>query len=128
MLLRPGMISVEDLEARIGPVLEAGETEGAHPSPGMHRRHYSPATRLIVCRGGEAPESGRGVYLQRTTPAAAARTVKMPSDARSYAARLYGILHELDAGGWDWIAVEEPPEEPEWAGIRDRLRRAAATK
>jgi L-threonylcarbamoyladenylate synthase len=79
----------------------------------------------VLCRGGEIPESGRGVYLEWRTPAAAGRVIRMPDEARSYAARLYGILHELDGEGWDWIAVDEPPDTPEWAGIRDRLRRAA---
>ena len=35
------------------------------------------------------------------------------------------ILHELDHEGWDWIAVEPPPDEPEWAAIIARLRRAS---
>jgi L-threonylcarbamoyladenylate synthase len=49
----------------------------------------------------------------------------MPNDARQYAAVLYGALHRLDARGLDWIAVEEPPDTPEWSGVRDRLYRAA---
>jgi L-threonylcarbamoyladenylate synthase len=35
------------------------------------------------------------------------------------------VLHELDAENLPWIAVELPPETPEWAAIRDRLMRAA---
>jgi L-threonylcarbamoyladenylate synthase len=31
----------------------------------------------------------------------------------------------LDSGGYDWISVEMPPDTPEWAGVRDRLMRAA---
>jgi len=49
----------------------------------------------------------------------------MPSGAAAYAERLYRLLHELDAAGYDWIAVEAVPDGPEWAGIRDRLERAA---
>jgi L-threonylcarbamoyladenylate synthase len=41
---------------------------------------------------------------------------------------LYAVLHEADKEGWDWIAVVEPPDKPEWAGIRDRLQRASARK
>src|SRR6476619_3276599 len=47
-LLRPGMIPREALEALIGPVQMAGAMEGAHPSPGMHPRHYAPRTPLIM--------------------------------------------------------------------------------
>jgi L-threonylcarbamoyladenylate synthase len=39
---------------------------------------------------------------------------------------LYETLHQADAQGWDWIAVEQPPPGPEWAAIHDRLGRAAA--
>ena len=49
----------------------------------------------------------------------------MPADPREYAAVLYETLHRLDAQRLDWIAVERPPETPEWAGVLDRLRRAA---
>ncbi len=38
---------------------------------------------------------------------------------------LYETLHRLDAQHPDWIAVERPPDTPEWAGVLDRLRRAA---
>ena len=33
----------------------------------------------------------------------------MPADPREYAAVLYERLHEADSGGWDWIAIEQPP-------------------
>ncbi len=49
----------------------------------------------------------------------------MPREPEAYAAQLYRLLHELDGRGLDWIAVEFPPETPEWAAIRDRLTRAA---
>jgi L-threonylcarbamoyladenylate synthase len=49
----------------------------------------------------------------------------MPRDAAAYAERLYGELHELDQRGYDWIAIELPPDTPEWAGVRDRILRAA---
>ena len=50
----------------------------------------------------------------------------MPREAAAYAAALYAALQEADAGGWDWIAVEEPPQAPEWAAILDRLHRACS--
>ena len=51
--------------------------------------------------------------------------MRMPADPRGYAAVLYATLHSLDRQGFDWIAVEPPPDAPEWAGVLDRLRRAA---
>ena len=125
MLLRPGMVSRADIEALIGPVALAGEATGAHPSPGMHRRHYAPRTRLRFVSGGRLPAEGRGAYLWIYCSAPAARGIQMPADPAGYAARLYAVLHELDGEEWDWIAVERPPASPEWAAILDRLTRAA---
>jgi L-threonylcarbamoyladenylate synthase len=48
----------------------------------------------------------------------------MPSDPLAYAAALYETLHRLDTQHLDWIAVDQPPETAEWAGVLDRLRRA----
>jgi len=50
----------------------------------------------------------------------------MPEDAAQAAHELFAALRELDSTGVDLIWVEEPPEGPEWEGVRDRLQRAAA--
>jgi L-threonylcarbamoyladenylate synthase len=114
VLLRPGMVTRAEIEELIGPVQVIGVTqEGAHASPGLHARHYSPKTPLILIEPGKPPSSGRGICLQ------------MPTDPRAYATVLYEKLHEADAGGWDWIAIEQPPPGEEWSAIRDRLERAA---
>jgi L-threonylcarbamoyladenylate synthase len=124
-LLRPGMISRDELASVIGPVAAGADAGGPMPSPGMHPRHYSPSTPLLLVASGAALPTGRGAYLWRDRPAWAERSIRMPLQAADYAALLYEILHREDGEGWDWIAVETPPDAPEWAGIRDRLARAA---
>src|SRR6202521_5768300 len=53
ILLRPGGISRTELETIVGPVAFAQEAQaGAHPSPGMHPRHYSPRTPLLLVKDG----------------------------------------------------------------------------
>jgi L-threonylcarbamoyladenylate synthase len=130
LLLRPGMVTQNDIEALIGPVQVAGRIENghprAHPSPGMHPRHYSPRTPLLLLDGGRLPADGRGAYLCIRRPAPASKSVAMPGNAAAYAAVLYETLHRLDQEGWDWIAVERPPQGPDWAAINDRLQRAAS--
>ena len=117
-LLRPGMISRPQLEAVIGPVrVASGAGAGAHASPGMHARHYRPRTPLYLVQPGEAPPQGHGAWLRLGQ--------EMPADPRAYAALLYDTLHRLDTEGYEWIAVEAPPDTPEWAGVRDRLVRGA---
>ncbi len=118
-LLRPGVITLAAIERAAAP-------EGAHPSPGMHERHYSPRTPLLLVDHPNQLPGVRGAYVWIRNPGVAARTVNMPFDPAAYATRLYSVLHELDQERWPWIAVEAPPEASlEWEGVRDRLRRAA---
>jgi L-threonylcarbamoyladenylate synthase len=121
-LLRPGMITLKEIEAGASPAKHA-----SHPAPGMHERHYSPRTRLILVRGIEELPGRIGAFLWRKKPGLTACSVHMPFKAAAYANKLYGILHQVDNEGWPWIAVEEPPDKPEWSAIRDRLRKAAGT-
>ncbi len=108
-ILRPGMISQPDIEAVIGPV----DTGIGAESPGQHPRHYSPRTLVVL---GDSPRQGKGARLDFTNT---------PATPGAYAERLYSILHDLDGRGLDWIAIEMPPDTPDWAGVRDRLNRAA---
>jgi L-threonylcarbamoyladenylate synthase len=121
-LLRPGMISLGDLEQATIP------ENASHPAPGMHARHYSPRTPLLLVESAPRLPDRSGAYVWRMRPALASRSVRMPAKPAAYAARLYAVLHELDAENWPWIAVEMPPDKPVWAAIRDRLRRAAGTR
>ena len=118
LLLRPGVIPLPEIEALIGPVRIADvATAGAHASPGMHPQHYRPRTPLVLLAAGDPPPAGRGEWLRLGH--------EMPPEPGAYAAMLYAALHRLDAQGLDWIAVERPPDTPQWAGILDRLTRAA---
>ncbi len=118
LLLRPGVIPLPEIESLIGPVaIAVAPAEGPHASPGMHLRHYRPATPLYLIAPGTPPPEGRGAWLRLGR--------EMPADAREYAAVLYRTLHRLDGERLEWIAVECPPETAEWAGVLDRLRRAA---
>ena len=49
----------------------------------------------------------------------------MPANAAAFAARLYAVLHELDAAGVDAIVAARIPDTTDWTAVRDRLTRAA---
>lgn len=100
-LLRPGMVSLGDIEQA------AAEAGKSHTAPGMHERHYSPRTPVVLVPHGPAD-------------------IPLSNDPGEYAAQLYARLHELDARGLSRITIEKPPDSPEWAAIRDRLKRAAS--
>ena len=128
-VLRPGMIGLAVLEEAtrtlpggitwtFAPTREmqnavaSGQARG-FASPGLHARHYAPATVLYLLADSDPPPPGRG------------RIIPMPSDPVEYARTLYAKLHEADGEGLEWIALRRPPDTPEWAAIRDRLERAA---
>lgn len=124
VLLRPGMVSREAIEALIGPVVLAESAlEGeVHAAPGQHAKHYSPKARLRLGR----PVQAAGVaYLWWGSEFSAEFPVQMPNDPDRYAAMLYDTLHRVDDLGVKEIVVEPVPAGSEWDGIRDRLARAA---
>lgn len=138
VLLRPGMVSRDDLAALIGPVERARSTAGdeARPSPGMLDRHYAPRARLVLYDRPDAPgvlgelaaARGKGMvaalYWKEGIPGADP-AVALPSDPERYARALYAALHRMDELGAAVILVERPPAGIAWEGVRDRLGRAA---
>jgi L-threonylcarbamoyladenylate synthase len=134
-VLRPGLISAPQLEAVCGAVAVGASGEGAARSPGQMAKHYSPRTPLVLAsctkeafrllEQGEG--AGRRVILGFAIPQQPWRVYRtMPDEPQACAAELYNLLHKLDGEGFDLIVVEMPPDTPEWAGVRDRLTRAAS--
>ena len=139
-LLRHGLVAVSLLEDVVGHVevaIAAGES--AARSPGQMAKHYSPRTELrLVEREAlmdelmEAARSGRKVgsvmfHGMAFAPLTASPTyISRPAEPDRAASRLYDTLFRLDQAGLDLIFVEQPPNEPAWAAIRDRLTRASA--
>jgi L-threonylcarbamoyladenylate synthase len=138
VLLRPGAVSRQAIEAVIGPIAlpDSGPPDAdARPSPGMHRRHYAPAAQLLriapsagaVERAVEGSGDAVGLILRSLdAPAGVRHAITLPADAEGYARGLYAALHEMEDRGCGLILVEEPPAGPEWSAVRDRLDRAAA--
>jgi L-threonylcarbamoyladenylate synthase len=128
VLLRPGGVTLEQLEALLGP-LAGGAAAGAPRSPGMLASHYTPALPLRLeatdARPGEAvlafgPSAPRGfaetLWLSRR------------GDLAEAAANLFALLRRLDNPAYTGIAVMPIPEEGLGRAINDRLRRAAAPR
>lgn len=136
-ILRPGLISALQLESVCGRVEIGAKSEGAARSPGQMAKHYSPRTPLRLIDGDdlvddlyEARLAGVRVgVLTFTWPSlAGGGFTNLSDDAHRAAALLYDALHRMDQAGYAHILVEMPPDTPEWAGVRDRLTRAAASE
>ena len=136
-LLRPGLISAEQIEEVIGPIVRLKERESGDsplPSPGLMRRHYSPQAKveMVVDSGRQRVEElvanrvSVGWMPMGHNHVPGAETRPMPSEAHAYAAQLYSTLHALDEAGVNRIIIQRPPNEPEWLAVIDRLTRAAS--
>jgi L-threonylcarbamoyladenylate synthase len=128
VLLRPGHLSKEQLEAVVGPIGEKVSTSPRH-SGGLER-HYAPRTpaRLVATHALDR-EIAKG--KEKVAVLAFSRPdervdfwLRMPREPQGYAQRMYAALRELDTAGCERILVEAPPDSPEWAAVRDRLKRA----
>jgi L-threonylcarbamoyladenylate synthase len=135
-ILRPGRISAADIERALQEPLVAPDATSPK-APGSHAVHYAPRAKVqLVNRRQiiEALSGNRGrriavLAIEVSVPRlAAALTAVVPAVAAQYAKSLYANLRTLDAAGADVILVEMPPETPAWAGVLDRLRRAAAAR
>lgn len=139
VLLRPGMLTREQLEAACGErLLLPGEVAGpATRASGTLESHYAPRAKVrlmdakmlkAALRVLDADAPAIGVYaraaLQSRSPKVLLR--RMPDSAADTARQLFAVLREFDAQGVQLIWVETPPDAPEWEGVRDRLGRAAA--
>ncbi len=123
VLLRPGGVAAEDIEAVIGSLDSPGVNE-ANKSPGMLERHYAP--NLPMRLDAETPNPGEGFLA--FGPGAPEDTMNLsPSgDVEEAAANLFAMIRALDRPRFQAIAVMAIPEEGLGRAINDRLRRAAA--
>ncbi len=141
-ILRPGMIHAESLAAVIGSIQHStfDIQHSTLRSPGLLAKHYSPKARLLVLKWAGNTELAADLVTRHVSPATCfiiAHTniptagkfggvSVLPHDAEAFARALYAELHRCDEAGAEWIVVETPPDAPEWSGVADRLRRAAA--
>ncbi|HVJ11342.1 MAG TPA: L-threonylcarbamoyladenylate synthase [Burkholderiales bacterium] len=125
-LLRPGAITRAQIEALV-PVTD--QKSSLRHSGGLER-HYAPRTpaRLVPTH---ALDKEISILKDRVAVLAFSRPdervdfwLRMPREPQGYAQRLYAALRELDSAGCESILVEAPPDEAEWAAVRDRLVRA----
>jgi L-threonylcarbamoyladenylate synthase len=128
VILRPGAVAREDIEAALGAPLRrpAGD---AIISPGMTASHYAPRAELrldaLSLEPGEAGVDFAGA-LRRSGAEGVLLDLSPAGDLTEAAANLYAFLRELDDRKILRAAVAPLPSKGLGEAIRDRLKRAAA--
>jgi L-threonylcarbamoyladenylate synthase len=135
-ILRPGMITAEDLRRVVERVEYADATPSAgqrRESPGMAPKHYSPSCPLTLADDLAAALEADGgdahvgwLFLMEPEQEPSGPSYVVGETPERYAERLYACLHDLDHRGVRKIVAERPPSSDPWRGIRDRLERASA--
>lgn len=134
VILRPGAISPEALEAAMGEKVTRPGIPQTVRAPGMLASHYAPATPLRLVGAAQlshiaarlAAEGKRAaVMVLSGYRSATGQTVAMPPEPSAYGQDLYAVIRMLDCGRHDVILVETPPQTEAWLAVNDRLRRAS---
>lgn len=134
-ILRPGMITADDLRRVVDRVDSRDETAAAElrrESPGLAPKHYSPLCELVLAddvaeelERHAADEAIGWMFLVDPGMETAGPSHVVGATPEAYAERLYAVLHDLDYRGVERIVAEPPPTSEPWRGIADRLRRAS---
>jgi L-threonylcarbamoyladenylate synthase len=138
VLLRPGVLTRTEIEAACGERLWLPQEmpDAAPRASGTLEAHYAPnaKVRLMETKSLQtaldvlgADAAAIAVYARSALRTRSPHYRRMPDDAVETARQLFGVLRDFDAAGVKLIWVETPPDTPEWEGVRDRLRRAAAS-
>jgi len=127
-LLRPGKVTVEDIERVTG--LRIGGTSTVR-APGTLEAHYTPHALVQILDESDLStalaDPGTGIIALASTPTPAG-TVRLcsPTSVEEYAACLYRALREADSLQLTRVLAVPPPGDGLATAIRDRLQRAAA--
>lgn len=142
VLLRPGGVTLEMLEAVVGHVevhaVARGETEASFAiSPGMKYRHYSPDAKVILVETSasarifeifekERRQCKAALLLFSRQRKGADIFVGSKGSMEEYAKNLFRLLRELDKRGYESIVVEGVEEKGIGLAIMNRLRKSAS--
>ena len=132
-VLRPGMISPEEMAEIIGEVRYDGELKGAPKCPGMKYKHYSPKAEVYILNDISKADAfteknektcviGKGVSGMNFK---AAHIFDAGENDTEYAARLFYFLRMADDVGVKTVFAQMPGEKGIGAALRNRLLKSA---
>ena len=128
MILRPGVISEDDLEPLVGKLATSEGQSAAPRSPGLLLRHY--ATRIPLRMMASAVAENEALLAFGPDPLKGAKITENLSrrgDFLEAASNLFAMMRILDRPDCAGIAVMPVPDNGIGRAINDRLQRAAHT-
>lgn len=136
-ILRPGSIDARALARVLGEGPELGAADHSPRVSGSHASHYAPRTpaelveaEAFAARIAELRAAGQDpaalCFSSAWPEDPGCPAIALPASPEAYAHGLYAALRTLDALEADRLLIVAPPDSPEWAAVRDRLRRATA--
>lgn len=133
-LLRPGMVTPEDVFSCLGLIPASSATAGLRVS-GSLQSHYAPRAQVeLVAESQLESHFAESASVARTLLFLAGapprlpphvETRKTPEDPRELARELYGLLREGDERGFERLVFVQPRDEGIGLAVSDRLRRAS---
>jgi L-threonylcarbamoyladenylate synthase len=119
-VLRPGAISVEDIERVIS--MTVTKDNGVSRAPGMMASHYAPRAKVLLCATvADALARQQQLIDQNRSP-----FMIYEPDSELFARNLYERLRQADREKSDVILVVQAPNIGIGIAINDRLLKAAA--
>lgn len=133
-LLRPGGVSLEEIESIIGKVEVHPIGEERPYAPGMLPKHYAPRTPIVLDWDKKnlnlLEDKNIGLLaFQEPKNYLKFKSIEVLSkkgDIREAATNLFAAIRRLDAMNLDLILAESVPEAGLGRAIMDRLRRASS--
>jgi L-threonylcarbamoyladenylate synthase len=130
LMLRPGAVPLETIEAVLGETVGRANPVSAAPlSPGQLESHYAPNAPLRLNVTSPRPDEAL-LAFGPDVPQGARHVINLSArgDLIEAAANLFAALRSLDAGDAAAIAVMPVPNDGLGEAINDRLKRAAAPR
>lgn len=135
VLLRPGALSIEDIEQLGIKITIADKKELKRRSPGTRYRHYAPDSPLILF---ENKEEVKDILNKHTNKKIGYMGINKPilkldkvitfKHLEEYGRMLFSTLRYFDSLDVDLIIAELPENKGMGRAIRDRLIRASGTQ
>ncbi|MBS3922024.1 MAG: threonylcarbamoyl-AMP synthase [Nitrosarchaeum sp.] len=147
LLLRPGAVTLEQLQGIIGkvaihPTIQERKSKAIHRAPGMKYRHYSPNAKIILIEGAKDKVKEKTLQLLSQYKKQGKKigiitankryksdmTVLLGNNLEKISSKLFKTFREFDSKKIDIILVQGISRKGLGLGIMNRVGKAAYKK